>query len=104
MSKPEDAGPVEFEPVAHLRIEGSNPLAPTIFQNEPFGEHVEGLSHFRDKSCAVEPAVQTDDFEDSTLCIVISGATLILTDLSKMIYLQYGTPERIRPRPSLDEG
>ncbi len=24
---------------------GSNPLTPTIFRNEPFGERVKGLSH-----------------------------------------------------------
>jgi hypothetical protein len=50
--------------------DSSNPVAPTVFRKKPFGENVEGLSHFRDESCAVEPAVQTDDFEDSTLCIV----------------------------------
>jgi len=79
-------------------------VAPTVFRKKPFGENVEGLSHFRDKSCAVEPAVQTGDFEDSTVCIVTSGATFILTDLSTMIYFRYGTPKRIRPRPSLGEG
>ena len=34
---------------------------------------VEGLSHFRDESCAVEMAVQTDAFEDSPLGVVIGG-------------------------------
>ena len=29
---------------------GSNPVAPTILQKKPFGENVEGLSHFRDES------------------------------------------------------
>jgi hypothetical protein len=37
----------------------SNPVAPTISRNEPFGENVKGLSYFRDKGCAVEAAVQT---------------------------------------------
>ena len=46
----------------------SNPFAPTIFLFEPFGHEVEGLSHFRDKTYAVERPVQTDDFENSTLC------------------------------------
>jgi len=27
---------------------GSNPVAPTILRNEPFGEHVEGLFHCED--------------------------------------------------------
>jgi len=27
-------------------------VAPTIFQKEPFGEHVEELSHFADGSCS----------------------------------------------------
>jgi hypothetical protein len=39
----------------------------TFFRNEPFGGSVEGLSHYGDESYAVQPAVQTDDFEDSTL-------------------------------------
>jgi hypothetical protein len=75
--------------------EAPNPVAATVFRKKPFGENVEGLVHFRDKSCDVEPAVQTDYFEDSTFRIVISGATFILTNLSKMIYFRYGAPERI---------
>jgi hypothetical protein len=31
---------------------GSNPVAPTVFRNEPFGEHPEGLSYYRDGSCS----------------------------------------------------
>lgn len=46
-------------------VGGSNPPAPTSFRKEPFGETVEGLSRCGDKSCAVEPVVQTDHFEDS---------------------------------------
>ncbi len=42
------------------RVAGSNPVASTIFCNEPFGQNVEGLSHFTDKSCVVESEVQTD--------------------------------------------
>ena len=49
-----------------------SPVAPTIFFLKPFGHEVEGLSHFRDKTYAVERPVQTDDFEDSTLCSDIS--------------------------------
>jgi hypothetical protein len=41
-------------------------VVPTVFLDKPFGQNVEGLSYFRDESCAVEPAVQTEDFEDST--------------------------------------
>jgi hypothetical protein len=29
-------------------VGGSNPLAPIVFRNEPFGENVEGLSHCGD--------------------------------------------------------
>jgi hypothetical protein len=50
----------------------SNRVAPTIFQIEPFGKHVEGLSHCRHKSYAVERKVQTGDFEDTTFGSVVS--------------------------------
>ena len=56
---------------------GSNPVAPTFFRKKPFGKNVEGLSYFRDKSCAIEGAVQTHDFEDSTPCVVISSKLLL---------------------------
>ena len=36
----------------------SNRVAPTHFRNKPFGQQVEGLSHLRNKTCAVERAVQ----------------------------------------------
>jgi hypothetical protein len=36
----------------------SNPVAPTIPRNKPFGEHVEGLSVCGDKSCDIEAKVQ----------------------------------------------
>jgi hypothetical protein len=35
----------------------SNPTAPTIPQNNPFGEHVEGLSHRGDDSCGSKKAL-----------------------------------------------
>src|SRR5438046_2374745 len=35
-------------------VAGSNPVAPTIFRNEPFGENVEGLSHCGDQSYSPE--------------------------------------------------
>ena len=44
-------------------VAGSNPVVPTERDRKPFGEHVEGLSHLGTQTCAVEPAVQTDDFE-----------------------------------------
>jgi hypothetical protein len=59
---------------------GSNPVAPTFFRKKPFGENVEGRSHCGDKSCAVERAVQTRDFEDSTLCAIIGGKPLLLPE------------------------
>jgi hypothetical protein len=37
----EYAGLLLWEP----KVAGSNPVAPTIFRNQPFGEYVEGLSH-----------------------------------------------------------
>jgi hypothetical protein len=58
-------------------VVGSNPAAPTFFRKKPFGKNVEGLSYFRDKSCAIEDAVQTHDFEDSTPCVVISSKLLL---------------------------
>jgi hypothetical protein len=36
----------------------SNLVAPTILQNGPFAQNVEGLSYFADKNCVVESAVQ----------------------------------------------
>jgi hypothetical protein len=38
-----------------------------IFQNDPFGENVEGFSYCGNKSCVIEMAVQKDDFQYSTL-------------------------------------
>jgi len=58
-------------------------VAPTFFGNEPFGQNVEGLSYFRDKSYAVECAVQTHDFEDPTLCVVVGGKPLLAKRLRK---------------------
>jgi hypothetical protein len=50
-----------------VRADGSsNPVARIIFRKKPFGKNVEGLSYFREESCAVELAVQTHNFEDST--------------------------------------
>ena len=39
-------------------------VAPTIFQNEPFGKRVDELSHCGHETYAVETEVQTGDFED----------------------------------------
>ena len=33
------------------KVASSNPVAPTFFRNEPFGENVEGLSYLWDESC-----------------------------------------------------
>src|SRR5437660_8584391 len=60
--------------VRDREVGGSNPLAPTFFRKKPFGENVEGLSHFRDERCAVERAGQTEDFRDSTLRTLTAGA------------------------------
>jgi hypothetical protein len=42
---------VESQEETHLGL-SSNPVAPTFFRNEPFGENVEGLSYCGDKSCS----------------------------------------------------
>jgi|SRR5579871_2118589 len=68
-------------------VAGSNPVAPTFFRKKPFGKNVEGLSYFRDGSCAVEVAVQTHDFEDSPLRIVTGRKTLLAKGLRKFIHL-----------------
>ena len=40
--------------VRDQEVVGSNPITPTIFPQKPFGQQVEGLSHFKDKSYADE--------------------------------------------------
>src|SRR5208337_66578 len=47
---------------------------------KPFGEHVEGLSHFRAKNYAVERAVKKHDFEQTTL---LGGKPLLPFRLQK---------------------
>ena len=69
--------------VRDAEVAGSNPVAPTIFRNEPFGQQVEGLSHCGDKSCVFERKVQTGDFEDSTFGGVVSGKPLLSQALRK---------------------
>ena len=64
-----------------VEVVGSNPASPTVFQKEPFGENVEGLSHCGDESCVIETAVQKHDFEQSPLCRVVSGKPLIVKGL-----------------------
>ena len=49
------------------KVASSNLVAPTFFRKKPFGENVEGLSHYWAKSYVIETPVQTDDFEDSPL-------------------------------------
>jgi hypothetical protein len=66
---------------------GSNPVAPTVFREKPFGKNVEGLSYKRDKVYAIEMAVQTDDFEDSPLGIVIGCKPLAAKRLRKFRHL-----------------
>lgn len=46
---------------------------PTFFREEPFGECVDGLSHFWDQRCAIEPEVQTGDLEDAAPCRDVGG-------------------------------
>ena len=43
----------------------------TLFRNKHFGQQVEGLSPFRDKTYAIELPVQTHDFEDLAFCGVV---------------------------------
>ena len=47
------------------KVGGSNPLTPTFREIKPFDEHVEGLSHCGEMTCAVEAAVRTDGVEDA---------------------------------------
>ena len=56
---------------------------PDFIDKKPFGENVEGLSHCGDKSYVVETAVQTDDFEDSTFCVVIGRKPFAAKGLRK---------------------
>ena len=58
-----------------------SPVAPTSFQNKPFGEYVEGLSHFRAKGYAVELEVQTDDFENLTFRLKIRTSPFLFKTL-----------------------
>jgi hypothetical protein len=44
--------------VRDVEVASSNLVAPTIFQNEPFGENIEGLSYLREKSQVDELKVQ----------------------------------------------
>jgi hypothetical protein len=52
-------------------------------KGRPFDENVEGLSHFRDKSYAVEGKVQTDDIEVAPFFRYISSNPFILKSLRK---------------------
>src|SRR5208283_512889 len=63
------------------KLRGSNPFAPTVFREKPFGENVEGLSHCGDKSYAIETGVQKHDFEQSTLRDIIGGKPLLFKSL-----------------------
>jgi hypothetical protein len=69
------------------KVAGSNPVTPTIFRNEPFGENVEGLSYCVAKVYAVEPTVQTHDFEDSAFRRVICRKPLLAKRLRKFKHL-----------------
>lgn len=69
--------------VRDAKAAGSNPVAPTFFRNEPFGENVEGLSHCGDKSYVVEHAVQKHGFEDAALRGVVGGKPLATKGLRK---------------------
>jgi hypothetical protein len=56
-------------------------------RNKPFGERVEGLSHCEDKTCAIEAAVPTDDFEDPPLGGVIDANARSFHDLSASLLI-----------------
>ena len=63
--------------VRDAEVEGSNPFAPTILRNQPFGEYVEGLSYCGAKSYVIEDAVQKHDFEDLTFFWHIGGKPFV---------------------------
>lgn len=67
--------------VRDAEVAGSNPVAPTIFRNEPFGEYVEGLSHCGANRYAIESAVQKYDFEDPTFFETICTKPFLGKDL-----------------------
>lgn len=58
-------------------------VAPTVCLEKPFGQQAEGLSHFGDETYAIERAVQTEDFEDSTFFDVVSGKPVLPKALRK---------------------
>ncbi len=83
---------------------------PTIFIFEPFGEDVEGLSYCGTKTCAVEAAVQTDDFENSALGRVIGRKPLLPKRLRKFKRFQGNlgrfvvrTVEHVELQPNLGQ-
>lgn len=47
-----------------LKVAGSNPVAPTILNFEPFRENVEGLSLFFDETYVAQCTVQTNGIKD----------------------------------------
>jgi hypothetical protein len=51
---------------------------PDFFRKKPFGQIVARLSNFKDESCAVERAVPTHDFEDSTLRHIFASFTPVI--------------------------
>jgi hypothetical protein len=55
---------------------------------KPFDEHVEGLSRCKRGTCAIQPAVQTDDFEDSPLRGVIGRNPRVLQCLREFKHLR----------------
>ena len=57
--------------VRDVEVEGSNPFAPTIFPVKPFGQQVEGFSHFRDKTYVNQRKIQTSVFEQTTFRSVL---------------------------------
>jgi hypothetical protein len=66
----------------------SHPVVPTVFGNEPFDQDVEGLSHLRPKSCAVQGKVQTHDFEDLVFCRAVTGKRFSNQRLRKFEHLE----------------
>src|SRR5258705_13531959 len=64
-------------------VASSNLVTPTVFQKQPFGQQVEGLSHFKYETYAVERQVQTEHFEHLTLFGGTSTHPLLFQPLRK---------------------
>ncbi len=66
-------------------------LSPRLFSKKPFCQNSKG-SLISGTECAVERAVQTHDFEDSTLRVIIGGKPLLAKRLRKFKHLRRNCP------------